>query len=122
MLHPTLIGARSCRRPLVSQCGSRPALADAIGPRRAAAVLTGRAIGRGVCGIFILMIRFRFGLYPVDEVSPRSGEQPRLHWFGLTEGWYWIQVGEHELLRYSRLDHPNCYVATAWAHLQPTTR
>lgn len=24
-----------------------------------------------------------------------------LHWFGLTDGWYWIEAGEHELLRYS---------------------
>jgi hypothetical protein len=56
------------------------------------------------------MIGFRFGLYPLDEVSPWGGDRPRLHWFGLTEGWYWIQVGEHELLRYRRRDHPDCYV------------
>jgi hypothetical protein len=56
------------------------------------------------------MIRFRFGLSPLGEVSPWGGNQPSLHWFGLTEGRYWIQVGEHELLRYSRLDHPDCYI------------
>ncbi|WSK39909.1 DUF5984 family protein [Micromonospora maris] len=26
-----------------------------------------------------------------------------LHWFGLTDGWYWIDLNGHELLRYS--DH-----------------
>lgn len=43
-------------------------------------------------------------------MSPWGGDQPRLHWFGLTEGWCWIRVGEHELLRCSRLYHPDCYV------------
>ncbi|XVU21087.1 DUF5984 family protein [Actinoplanes sp. CA-054009] len=50
------------------------------------------------------MIRFRFELYPLDEVSPWGGEQPRLHWFGLTEGWYWIEIGGHELLHEHYLD------------------
>lgn len=34
------------------------------------------------------MIRFRFELYPLDEISPWGSDQPKLHWFGLTEGWY----------------------------------
>ncbi|MDW6063178.1 DUF5984 family protein [Streptomyces sp. FXJ1.4098] len=48
------------------------------------------------------MIRFRFGLTPLAEVRPwgRPGH-PVLHWFGLTDGWYAIDLGEHELLRYS---------------------
>lgn len=48
------------------------------------------------------MIRFRFGLTPLAEVRPwgRPGH-PVLHWFGLTDGWYVIDLGEHELLRYS---------------------
>ncbi|WP_370584974.1 DUF5984 family protein [Micromonospora sp. ANENR4] len=45
------------------------------------------------------MIRFRFELYPLDEVSPWGRGQPRLHWFGLTEGWYWLEAGGQELLR-----------------------
>ncbi|WP_442929507.1 DUF5984 family protein [Micromonospora sp. WMMA1949] len=45
------------------------------------------------------MIRFRFELYPLDEVSPWGRDQPRLHWFGLTEGWYWLEAGGQELLR-----------------------
>jgi len=47
------------------------------------------------------MIRFRFGLRPVKDVEPWGGERPTLHWFALTSGWYWIEVGDHELLRYS---------------------
>lgn len=47
------------------------------------------------------MIRFRFGLRPVQDVEPWGGESPTLHWFALTSGWYWIEVGDHELLRYS---------------------
>ena len=45
--------------------------------------------------------RFRFVLTPLDQVVPWGGEEPRLHWFGLTDGWYWIDLGNHELLRYS---------------------
>ncbi len=47
------------------------------------------------------MIRFRFGLLPVHQIPPWGGEEPRLSWFGLTDGWYDIEVGGHELLRYS---------------------
>ena len=47
------------------------------------------------------MIRFRFGLRPVEDVEPWGDESPALHWFALTSGWYWIDVGDHELLRYS---------------------
>ncbi|WP_328464239.1 DUF5984 family protein [Streptomyces sp. NBC_00448] len=46
------------------------------------------------------MIRFRFGLTPLAEVEP-WGAGRELHWFGLTDGWYGIDAGGHELLRYS---------------------
>jgi hypothetical protein len=47
-------------------------------------------------------IRFRFGLTPLDQVRPWGRrERPVLHWFGLTDGWYVIDLGDHELLRYS---------------------
>ncbi|MFJ4574320.1 DUF5984 family protein [Streptomyces sp. NPDC088846] len=48
------------------------------------------------------MINFRFGLLPVEEIQPWGGvgESPRLSWFGLTDGWYCVDVGGHELLRY----------------------
>ncbi|WP_328397791.1 DUF5984 family protein [Streptomyces sp. NBC_00390] len=47
------------------------------------------------------MIRFRFDLRPVAGIQPWGGDDPSLHWFALTEGWYWIEAGGHELLRYS---------------------
>jgi len=47
------------------------------------------------------VIRFRFDLQPLKDVEPWGGESPTLHWFALTSGWYWIEVGDHELLRYA---------------------
>ncbi|GIH23382.1 hypothetical protein Aph01nite_16920 [Acrocarpospora phusangensis] len=47
------------------------------------------------------MIEFRFALTPLGQVSPWGDEVRRLHWFGLTDGWYWIELDGHELLRYS---------------------
>ncbi|MEU4679081.1 DUF5984 family protein [Micromonospora sp. NPDC023737] len=55
------------------------------------------------------MIRFRFELYPLDEVSPWGSDQPRLHWFALTEGWYWLEASGQELLRRTRQVHPHPY-------------
>lgn len=46
-------------------------------------------------------IRFRFGLAPLETVAPWGGERPELHWFGLTDGWYCVDLGGHEVLRYS---------------------
>lgn len=47
---------------------------------------------------------FQFQLTPIDQVAPwgREGEL-RLSWFGLTEGWYWLQCGNEELFRYSEV-------------------
>jgi hypothetical protein len=47
-----------------------------------------------------VVIRFRFRLRPIAEVSP-WGPDRRLHWFGLTDGWYWIEIDGLELLRYT---------------------
>ncbi|MGY4911999.1 DUF5984 family protein [Micromonospora aurantiaca (nom. illeg.)] len=55
------------------------------------------------------MIRFRFELCPLDEVSWGS-DQPRFHWSGLTEGWYWLEASGQELLRRIRQVHPHLYV------------
>jgi hypothetical protein len=64
------------------------------------------------------VIRFRFDLCPLDEVSPWGSDRPRLHWFGLTEGWYWIEAGGHQLLRRTGPDHPHphvdYYLARLW--------
>jgi hypothetical protein len=48
------------------------------------------------------VIRFRFDLVPLEEVTP-WGERNSLHWFGLAEGWYCLDIDGRELLRYS--DH-----------------
>ena len=42
-----------------------------------------------------------FGLTPLDQVRPWGRERLKLHWFGLTDGWYCIDLGDHELLRYT---------------------
>lgn len=46
-------------------------------------------------------IRFRFELRPLAQAHPWGGDRRTLHWFGLTDGWYWIELNGHELLRYS---------------------
>ncbi|MGW1997035.1 DUF5984 family protein [Embleya sp. NPDC001921] len=47
------------------------------------------------------MLRFRFVLRPLCDVRPWGEDVPRLGWFILTDGWYWIELGGHELLRYA---------------------
>jgi hypothetical protein len=47
------------------------------------------------------VIEFRFTLTPLGRVAPWGHEDRSLHWFGLTDGWYWIELADHELLRYS---------------------
>ncbi|RKR91536.1 hypothetical protein BDK92_5935 [Micromonospora pisi] len=72
------------------------------------------------------MLRFHFGLDPLADVPPWGGDQPTLHWFGLTSGWYWIEADRHQLLRYSeqavrRWDlarpYPHYYVVRLWEDL-----
>ena len=54
-----------------------------------------------------------FELTSVEEVAPWGGPgNQSLHWFGLTEGRYWIDVGENTLFEYServRLKHFDRY-------------
>ncbi|TWD73336.1 hypothetical protein FB561_7225 [Kribbella amoyensis] len=68
------------------------------------------------------MIRFRFGLRPLAEIAPWGGDRPNLSWFGLTDGWYWIELGDVDLLRHLPEDgdeHPavDYYVARFWEDL-----
>jgi hypothetical protein len=43
-----------------------------------------------------------FKLRPLDRVTPWGGpEAPRLHWFALTEGEYWIEAGGRTLFEYA---------------------
>ncbi|WP_457795929.1 DUF5984 family protein [Methylocystis sp. S23] len=45
---------------------------------------------------------FNFTLRPLDQATPWGGpEKPSLHWFGLTEGEYWIEAGEATIFEYS---------------------
>jgi hypothetical protein len=65
------------------------------------------------------VIRFRFVLTPLGRVAPWGHEDRSLHWFGLTDGWYWIELAGHELLRYAPdtlRQHPyvDYYVARLW--------
>jgi hypothetical protein len=47
------------------------------------------------------MFRIHFTLEPTETITPwqRDGV-PRLHWFALSDGRFWIDLGEIELLRY----------------------
>jgi hypothetical protein len=47
-----------------------------------------------------LVIRFRFDLRPLAEIAAWGGDKPNLNWFDLTDGWYWIELGDVDLLRY----------------------
>ncbi|GAB4050850.1 DUF5984 family protein [Catellatospora paridis] len=74
-------------------------------------------------GIPVDTIRFQFELRPVAEVPPWGSHVANLHWFGLTSGWYWIEVGGHQLLRYRdeavarwelERPYPDYYVVRLW--------
>ncbi|MCC2313633.1 DUF5984 family protein [Cellulomonas xiejunii] len=56
------------------------------------------------------MIAFRFELRRLDDVAPWGDAQPTLHWFGLTDGWYWLEVGGDQVLRLAQDDGPHPYV------------
>ena len=76
---------------------------------------------------------FNFHLRPVEDVSPFGYEnQLSLHWYGLTDGWYWLRVGHEELFRYhdasiekwqaagETWDHPyvDYHVVRLWEDIQ----
>lgn len=45
---------------------------------------------------------FNFRLRAVSDIVAWGGERPTLHWFGLSDGWYWLTVAGGELFRFSR--------------------
>jgi len=50
-------------------------------------------------------MRFHFHLRQLVDIAPwhnADGSNPHLGWFGLTDGWYWIEAGSAELFRYNR--------------------
>ncbi len=45
---------------------------------------------------------FNFQLKPIADIDPWGTEDNQtLHWFGLTDGWYWLDVGEQKLFHYT---------------------
>ncbi|QUQ72257.1 DUF5984 family protein [Kutzneria sp. CA-103260] len=66
-------------------------------------------------------LRFRFRLTPLDQVTPWSSEYWP-HWFGLSDGTYWIELDGHRLLC-GRDGGPfiDYYVCRFWEDLVETT-
>ncbi|MBB4751811.1 DUF5984 family protein [Actinoplanes lobatus] len=72
------------------------------------------------------MLRFQFECRPLADVSPWGRSQLTLHWFGLSEGWFWFDSEDREVLRYRdeavrRWDlerpYPDYYIARMWEDL-----
>lgn len=55
-------------------------------------------------------LRFRFELTPLDEVTGWGASKDSLHWFGLTDGRYWIE-GDGVVQPPGEIDY---YVARLW--------
>lgn len=54
------------------------------------------------------------------EVAPWGRERANLHWFGLTEGWYWIELGDVCLLKFAadyEIPYVDYYVVRLWEDL-----
>ena len=60
-------------------------------------------------------LRFGFSLTRLDQVAPWG--EGALHWFGLTDGSYWIDVGDHQLLRPEGEPWVDYYLARFWEDL-----
>lgn len=56
---------------------------------------------------------FNFWLRPLADVAPWVSEnEQRLHWFGLTDGCYWLDVGKDTLFQYTdAISHHWCIPA-----------
>jgi hypothetical protein len=72
------------------------------------------------------MMRFEFELQPLADVQPWGNDRPTYHWFGLTSGWYRIEVDGRQLPRYGEKavrrwnlsrPFPDYYVARFWEDL-----
>ncbi|WP_439658326.1 DUF5984 family protein [Lentzea sp. HUAS TT2] len=68
------------------------------------------------------MIRFRFRLRPLADVEPWGDRI--LHWFALTDGWYWIEADGHRLFHHpanADREQPSpveYYVVRLWEDIQ----
>jgi hypothetical protein len=56
-------------------------------------------------------LRFRFELTPLEDVTGWGESRDKIHWFGLTDGRYWVEVGEGVRLPAPEVDY---YVARLW--------
>ena len=50
-----------------------------------------------------VMISFNYRRRELKEIQPFGNEQTgrSLHWFGLTDAYYWVSIGQTELFRYT---------------------
>ncbi|MCX6024387.1 MAG: DUF5984 family protein [Chloroflexi bacterium] len=46
-------------------------------------------------------MQVQFSMRPLEEVAPWGEDEPELHWYGLTDGYYWIELDGVELFRHS---------------------
>jgi hypothetical protein len=47
-------------------------------------------------------VLFHFRLRSLAQVTPFGTHRPTLHWFGLTDGWYWLELDGQQLFRFSQ--------------------
>lgn len=77
---------------------------------------------------------FNFRLRPLGEIVPWPAvhslttkipdwlQHDHLHWFGLTDGWYWLDVGQSELFRYGEVlieQWKRQYAGALWLNALP---
>ena len=67
-----------------------------------------------------MSLRLRFQLTPLDQATPWREHWP--HWFGLTDGVYWIELDGHKLLCDNGVPYVDYYVARFWEDLVDATR
>ena len=79
-----------------------------------------------MCSSTETLLRFQFEFHPLADVPPWGGDQPTLHWFGLTSGWFWIEADGRHLPQYSERavqrwnlnrPYPDYYVVRLWEDL-----
>ncbi|MFC0431778.1 DUF5984 family protein [Kutzneria buriramensis] len=65
-------------------------------------------------------MRFHFALTPLDQVRPWASEYWP-HWFGLSDGTYWIELFGEKLLCENDVPYMDYYVARFWEDLLDAT-
>ena len=64
-------------------------------------------------------LRLHYELRDLESVAPWGDDPPSLHWFGLTDGWYDLQLDEARIFETSDSDGRGVdyYVARMWEDL-----